>query len=628
MTSFCITLQLPAEYERKDRISIMGGNIFREDRGDTQSGGGFSDGARGCRNFKTVVYFVAHATANVTRDELERQLAFFERYMKLDKVYLEVYRNGELASQEQVDMCRKVFEAHGVEVAGGLTTTFRHREGMEPKARLFATLCYNDPVMTGELEKVCAFLGKNFDEFIIDDFFFTNCTCDACRAGKERYNKAHDITDGSWQAYRLDLMHRVSEQYVIAPARKENPGISITIKYPNWAESYQETGYNPAQQREIFDNIYTGTETRDPNRTSQHLPRYLSYSLMTYMENMRPGHNGGGWFDPFDMHITEHYLEQAYLTAFAKPREMMMFCFQALYDTMNVPALGFHLERLDDIAGRAGSPVGIMCYLPDNCQGEDIIQDYLGMCGLPIVCTPYFPESADVIMLTRSSAYDPDIVSKLEAYLCRGGRAIVTAGFAEATQERGIKALTSIRFAGRRVRTSDFYVESGSAYDWPNSASMVRGCEDIEITVPEFRNNSTWAIIKAADAQENFGMMLLDKYGKGEMITLSLPDSFSSMYRLPEKLLSRIRKQCAYNGIWFEGSAMTSIFLYDNDTFVLYRYVDSGVFTEDIRLHISGAKSLTLGGKSIQPLYTTDSGEAVFDIRIMPGQYILGEIMR
>jgi len=30
--------------------------------------------------------------------------------------------------------------------------------------------------------------------------------------------------------------------------------------------------------------------------TDQHLPRYLSYSLMTYMEAMWPGHNGGGWF--------------------------------------------------------------------------------------------------------------------------------------------------------------------------------------------------------------------------------------------------------------------------------------------------------------------------------------------
>ena len=128
------------------------------------------------------------------------------------------------------------------------------------------------------------------------------------------------IADGSGEAYGLDLMRRVSREDVIEPAKKANPACRITIKYPNWAESYQETGYNPKAQREMFDRIYTGTETRDPVTTDQHLPRYLSFSLMTYFESMWPGHNGGGWFDTFDTHITEHYLEQAYLTAYAKPR--------------------------------------------------------------------------------------------------------------------------------------------------------------------------------------------------------------------------------------------------------------------------------------------------------------------
>ena len=92
--------------------------------------------------------------------------------------------------------------------------------------------------------------------------FFTNCTCAACRAGRDAYNRAHGIQDGSWKAYRLDLMARVSREDIIGPAKAVNPACRITIKYPNWAESYQETGYNPAGQRELFDMIYTGTEAR------------------------------------------------------------------------------------------------------------------------------------------------------------------------------------------------------------------------------------------------------------------------------------------------------------------------------------------------------------------------------
>ena len=208
------------------------------------------------------------------------------------------------------------------------------------------------------LREVSTFIGQHFDEFIIDDFFFTDCTCPDCVRERDLYNKKHRIP-GGWEAYRLDLMKRVSTEDIIGPAKAANPRCRITIKYLNWAESYQETGYNPAEQRKLFDRIYTGTETRDPVRTDQHLPRYLSFSLMTYLESMWPGHNGGGWFDTFDTHVTDHYLEQAYLTAFSKPQEIMMFCFQSLQDNMYTPILGFQLDKLDAVLDHAGTPSGI-----------------------------------------------------------------------------------------------------------------------------------------------------------------------------------------------------------------------------------------------------------------------------
>lgn len=142
-----------------------------------------------------------------------------------------------------------MLEEDGVEVSGGIITTIRTPEGAQPKQCLFDTFCHNDPAMIEKLKEVCAFLGEHFSEFIINDFFFTNCTCELCRAGRDQYNEEHGITDGSWQEYRLALMKKVSAEYVIAPARAVNPDLSITIKYPNWAESYQETGYNPAEQR-------------------------------------------------------------------------------------------------------------------------------------------------------------------------------------------------------------------------------------------------------------------------------------------------------------------------------------------------------------------------------------------
>ncbi len=578
------------------------------------------------KNFKLVYYFTAQGTARAEEERLERDIAFFERYMRPDKVYLEPFRGGVFAGAEQTEMCKRVFQRHGVEVAGGLTTTMPTPEGDEPKQRLFDTVCYNDPKMLAKLSEVCAFLGGHFDEFIIDDFFFTNCTCDACRAGKDAFNAVHGIADGSWKAYRLDLMERVSRDVIIAPARKANPNIKITIKYPNWAESYQQTGYNPRAQRALFDNIYTGTEARDTVTTDQHLPRYLSYSLMTYFENMWPGHNGGGWFDPFDLHITEQYLEQAYLTAFSKPKELMMFCFQALVDKMNVPALGFQLDRLDEVLGFAGKPTGITCYLPDDSQGEDNVQDFLGMCGLNIVCTPWFDDSAECLLLTRASAYDPDVVSKLDRFVSRGGKAVMTSGFVQATLDRGISALTSVTMNGRSASCRGYRVEHSGR---PAFVTYPAGAESVTIPVCEFRNNATWALVKGADGEESFGILLKDTYGRGALYTLAIPDSFPQLYRLPREVLTRIRQELN-TGVYLDSASGTSVFTYDNDSFIVYQYVTSASQPDTVRVHVKGearALRIPVSGKTLTPLYRKD-GETLFEVRTQPGEYTLYAIER
>lgn len=576
------------------------------------------------RNFTLTTYFVAHATARVTREELEKQLSFMERYLRLDKVYLEPWR-GELASHEQIEMCREVFHAHGIRVAGGLTTVIPTPEGDAPKHRLFNTFCYNDPKMRAKLREVSDFIGRHFDEFIIDDFFFTNCTCPDCLREKEKYNASHGIADGSWQAYRLDLLRRVSQEDIIGPAKAANPACQITIKYPNWAESYQETGYNPAEQRKLFDKVYTGTETRDPVTTDQHLPRYLSYSLMTYFENMWPGHNGGGWFDTFDTHITEHYLEQAYLTAFSKPDELMLFCFQSLYDNMYTPALGFQLDKLDAVLDHVGAPRGIACYLPDNCQGEDNVQDFLGMVGLPILCTPYFPADQEQILLTRSSACDPDILDKLEKYLTeKQGTALVTTGFWEAVQGKGFERFTSIRLRGRKITADHYRVE-----EVENICVFPEGRESVTIPVAEFRNNATWALVKAAHGEESYPLLLRDYYGGGCLYTLTVPDAFPDFYRLPAPVLSRIRQLLAVEGLWLEGPARVSLFPYDNDAFILYPYVMEGTQRVRVRVHVQGADGLydPIRKTRLEPLYIRQ-GEAVFELPVLPGRYLVFQILR
>ena len=45
----------------------------------------------------------------------------------------------------------------------------------------------------------------------------------------------------------------VAENLVLKPAKLANPSVKVTIKYPNWRESYHETGYVPKIQPSMFD---------------------------------------------------------------------------------------------------------------------------------------------------------------------------------------------------------------------------------------------------------------------------------------------------------------------------------------------------------------------------------------
>ena len=204
-------------------------------------------------NFKIVLFCTAHDMVNLSEKALKRQLDFFRHYCGCDKVYLEPYRDGLMLPKEHLEMLIRFFKENGVEVSGALTTTCNDISAENDEKYLFAgTYCYVNKEMREHLVKTVEYTAKHFDEIIIDDWFFTYCTCDECRAAKD---------DMSWEDFRTKLLAEVSENLIVKPAKAVNPNCRLIIKYPNWVEAYQESGYDPSVQRNIFDMIYTGTET-------------------------------------------------------------------------------------------------------------------------------------------------------------------------------------------------------------------------------------------------------------------------------------------------------------------------------------------------------------------------------
>ncbi len=565
----------------------------------------------GCyQNFKSVIYCTAQNMVNITREALEEQLAFFRRYCGVDKVYLEPYRDGLMIPEEQLQMLISFFREEGIEVSGALTTTCEDlSEGDEFKQRMGGTYCYCNEAMRAWLVKTVRYTARHFDEFIIDDWFFTTCTCHECRAAKG---------SRSWAHFRRDLLLEVSEDLILGPAKEENPNCKVIIKYPNWSEAYQESGYDPDRQRKLFDLIYTGTETRDTAHSDQHLPKYCSWSLMRLMERYAPGRNGGGWFDPYGCSPMELYSEQAMLTALSRPREICQFCWGSLYKNRVVTPIGLQLELIDRMLSEAGDCLGVPCYLPPNAQGEDHLEDFLGMLGIPLEPTPEFPAGSKSVFLTVQALEDPEIMPKLRGFVEAGGRAVVSSGFAIGALGKGFEELSSIRFRGRRFTTDEFledgFMASGSVFSRH------------KLTFPllEHRNNTSWALAKGVCGEENYPLVLRDSYGRGQVYTLAVPDEYGYLYDLPQEILRGIRALFNLDvPAFLEGPAQVSLFAYEKDVFAIYPYV-SGLTRGRTGLVLRGVADALVDlrtGMKLPPAQVSRFGEAstTFQVMVQPG---------
>ncbi len=510
------------------------------------------------QNFKIAAYVFAYYLQKADDAEIQRAIDYYKQYMHLDKVYLENHRSVVDIPVGRMRQVKALFEKNGIEVSGGITST-----GLvgERKPSFYDTYCFTDPAHRAAYLQIVRELSEVFDEIILDDFFFTACKCEKCIEAKG---------SKSWAQYRLDLMEGFSKE-IVALARSINPKMNFIIKYPNWYESYQETGYNPGKQKDIFDMIYTGTETREASYSPQHLQRYESYSIIRLMENIAPGRNGGGWIDQGgSMDNLTRWLEQGYLTMLAKARELMLFNFSVLVDTPALAALGASFYRIDALLGQAGNPMGVATYEPYDGDGEDQVLNYLGMCGIPFEPKPEFDFDAPVLFLSETSAHDPNVMQKLERYVRQGGNAIVTTGFVRRTYDCGIREMTSVRLTSRHVLGQEYLI---SHYNTPAGSMACAGVDDVLFEVLDYKTNATWNDVKVIAGENNFPVLTEDFYGKGCLYILNVPENFSDLFRLPREVWQMINKEFAKGmDVYVAAGMKCNLFAYDNDVYGVYPY--------------------------------------------------------
>jgi len=589
-------------------------------------------------NFSVAVYCRAYETREMADlNWLDSRWQDITKQVHVDKVYLETHRDLLIVDDETLNKAKAYFHERGIRTAGGITLTVNERNRFE-------TFCYSNPEHRQKVKEIVEHTARHFDELILDDFYFTSCKCHLCIAAKG---------DKTWTRYRLDLLTEAAQSVIIKPAKAVNPKVKVVIKYPNWYEHFQGLGFNLEKEPALFDGLYTGTETRDPSG-NQHLQPYLGYLIFRYFENLKPGGNDGGWVDTGGLRFMDRYAEQLWLTLFAKAPEITLFDirqivrpvnpnmradwqdgktsfdFDAMTASITLPdastyqpkmiarAAGVTFEKVDRFLGKLGEPVGIKSYKPYHSTGEDFLHNYLGMCGLPMDLVPEFPTDVNMVFLAETAKFDPDLTAKIKAHLMQGKQVMITSGLLRALQGGRIEEIVELQVTDRKAVVKDFRAGWGR----PIQASA-------EMVIPQIQylTNDSWEEISALDETNGWPMLHSASYGGGTLYVLTIPESFTDLYNLPATVLNRIRQTlCRDMTVRLQGPGKVSLFVYDNDTFIVESFLDESVDVQvvtDERLttltDLLTGRTVTAGSAPRSP-WGRISGKR-FEIKLPPHSY-------
>jgi len=546
-------------------------------------------------NFSVAVYIPINIVQSFDNPQkLADEWNTIHRQLKVDKVYIEVQRDRRLLSDEQAERVKKFFLDHGVQVAAGMALSDGSIGGQ------FQSFCYTDPKDRAFIKSAAEFAARHFDEVIQDDFFFISTKKDSDIAAKG--NK-------SWSQFRMELTDEAAENLIVKPAKAVNPKVKMVIKFPNWYEHFQGSGFDLEREPKIFDGIYTGTETRDPVMTDQHLQQYESYEIIRYYENIAPGHNGGGWVDTYSLRYLDRYAEQIWDTLFAKAREFTCFewsgltrpfeigdraAWEYLPTSFNFSVMtngvsdptwarvtGYSLEQVDKVVGQLGNPLGIASYKPFHSSGEDFLHNYFGMIGIPIDLRPEFPTNANLILLTECAKADPDIVAKIKGQLRAGKSVVITSGLLRALQDKGIEDIAEIKCTDKKFLAHQYAGGFGAG-----NCSTLDGNKNADVLFPEidFLTNDSWSLVRAEANGNGFPLLLLNRYSKGILYVWTMPENFTDFYALPPEVTTAIKNYLMRGfPVRLDGPAQVALFDYNNGTFIAEKFFGHSGGRENIR---------------------------------------------
>jgi len=371
--------------------------------------------------------------------------------LQVGRLFLEGRRGDAAVAPDALRALRAFFATNRIHCSGGIAPV----PGRQFGTRQTGGLDWLDWGSSKTRADVARFFSDNapvFDEIIVDDFLCTGDT--SATAQQARGTRA-------WGDYRRDLLVSLLAPLMREPTRAANPRTRLLLKFPQWYDRFHLFGYDPPRMAARFDQVWVGTEVRNPATPRMGYVQPTSgYMNFRWLAAVAGDKVYGAWFDHIEC-SAQNFVDQAYGSVLAGAGELTLF---HLGDLMaGHPGDALLAQRLPELralsARLRGKPRrGIPFYKPPGSESAEnmYLADYLGMIGLPLLPVADYPGAAAVAFLPVQAAADPGLLEKIERHLARGATLMMTPALVRAlgpaaTRLAGVETGTASRPATARA---------------------------------------------------------------------------------------------------------------------------------------------------------------------------------
>jgi hypothetical protein len=514
------------------------------------------ENSMGWQHLTYAIYFTAGDVETLLGDaERFRKTMEYFAPVKPAHVYLEGSSRGPV-NAELLKTVAGHFRQMGIRVSGAMVPIGERGPST-----------FNDPKDLASLESRMRALAGIFDDIILDDWLFTTSTDPG--SVDERGNR-------TWAEYRTALVLEQTKKYILEPARKVNPQVKVTIKFPNWYEGFGTCGYDVYNETRAFDHVSIGIETRNRMSHDQHIPIYSGYIFQKWYSGADPSKWVSSWLDNYDMKgDPSDYIAQVWQAVLANSPEIILWCAGQLYPTGPssdvYPRFTECLPEFDRIAGMLHGPSrGVPIYLPYGSIGEFNIFGYLGMAGIPLTPVAQFPAAQKNAIFTLHSLPDPKLADLMLARLRAGKDVFMTWQLWKQLQNTEFKNTLNILSEGGSVTSDGFRLKQGWFQQEFVKANRPFTFPCIQTTTWPYARD-----IAVVRDDYDYGVLFDVQYLNGKIYVLNMPDNAYDLLRLPAPALNLLRRAFAEElGVELNGPGGVGFYLFGEKQYVLYNMSD------------------------------------------------------